>query len=149
MVGIGLEEVGVEEFVKGEFFNGELYIDQKKQSYSALGFKRFNIFNVFAAIFSKKARDAMSTAKEKKIDGNLTGDGMQNGGTLVVAKGGKLLLGFKQENPADHVESSDVLKALGLEPDTPSEGTSGKTEAKGAATKPTGYVCEEDVCRKT
>ena len=29
-------------------------------------------------------------------------------------KGGKVLLKYIQENPADHVEASDVLKALNI-----------------------------------
>lgn len=53
----------------------------------------------------------MLKAKEKGIGGNLKGDGFQNGGTLIVSAGGKeVLLDYKQENVADHVELEDVLK---------------------------------------
>ena len=44
----------------------------------------------------------------------MKGDGYQNGGTFVMDKGGKVLLKYIQENPADHVEPSDVLKALNI-----------------------------------
>lgn len=116
MIGIGLEELGVDEFVKGEFFKGELFIDTKQQCYKALGFRRMNIFNVFPSIFSKSSRNAMSKAKEEKIDGNFKGDGMQNGGVLVVSAGGKsVLLNFKQDQPSDHVDPNEVLKSLGIE----------------------------------
>lgn len=37
---------------------------------------------------------------------------MQNGGALVVAKKGSLLFEYTQEDASDHVEASDVLKAL-------------------------------------
>jgi len=50
----------------------------------------------------------------------MKGDGLQNGGTLVVARGGKVLLKFVQENPADHVEISEVVKALGITTAMPS-----------------------------
>ena len=40
MIGVGVEELGVEEFVEGKFFDGELYIDTQKKSYQDLGFKR-------------------------------------------------------------------------------------------------------------
>lgn len=39
---------------------------------------------------------------------------MQNGGALVVAKNGKLLFEYRQEDPADHVAENDVLQALGI-----------------------------------
>lgn len=163
-MGVGLEELGVEEFVKGEFFSGELYIDTKKQAYKALGFRRLNIFNVLPSILSKKAREFNDRVKKENIPGDMKGDGFQNGGTLVVAQGGKLLLAFKQESPADHVDNEEVLKALGL---TDSKETGEKTEgttagqgegatggqaegaAGGQAEGGTGkIVCEEDVCKK-
>ncbi|XP_045162127.2 prostamide/prostaglandin F synthase-like [Mercenaria mercenaria] len=151
LVGIGLEEVGVEEFVKEDYFKGELYIDTKKEAYKALGFRRLNIFSVLPSIFGKKAREFNERVKKEKIPGNMTGDGMQNGGTLIVGQGGKVLLSFRQENAPDHVENEDVLKALGLPVDTgtsgdTSEGTSGGAE--GGGEKPSNIVCEEDVCKK-
>ena len=49
------------------------------------------------------------------IKGDMKGDGMQLGGTLVVSKGGeKLLLCHKQTNPGDHTNTEEVLKALGI-----------------------------------
>ncbi|XP_074655307.1 prostamide/prostaglandin F synthase-like [Tubulanus polymorphus] len=119
MIGVGLEEEGVQEFVDGKFFDGELYIDTKKECYKKMGFKRFNFFNVFPAVFSKNARDSANQAKEQNISGNFKGDGMQNGGTLVVKKGGELLLRWNQENPADHVPLQDVLNALNIKESIP------------------------------
>ncbi|CAC5360041.1 PRXL2B [Mytilus coruscus] len=115
LVGVGLEELGLEDFQRGEYFNGDLYIDMKKQCYKSLGFRRMNIFNVFPAIFSKASRNAMSKAKEDKIDGDFKGDGFQNGGTLVIGTGGKVLLNFKQQEPSDHVSPNEVLKVLGIQ----------------------------------
>jgi hypothetical protein len=37
---------------------------------------------------------------------------MQNGGALVVAKNGSLLLEYIQVDPSDHVEADHVLSAL-------------------------------------
>ena len=39
MIGVGLEKLGVEDFIAGKFFNGDLFIDEGKKSYQALGFK--------------------------------------------------------------------------------------------------------------
>ena len=43
MIGVGLEELGVEEFVAEKFFDGELFLDTKKKSYEDMGFKRFGM----------------------------------------------------------------------------------------------------------
>ncbi len=45
----------------------------------------------------------------------MKGDAFQNGGALVIDKNGKLLLEYRQEDAADHVDASDVLKALKIE----------------------------------
>lgn len=39
---------------------------------------------------------------------------MQSGGALVVDKGGKQLLEYRQENMADLVSIDDVLKSLNI-----------------------------------
>ena len=72
---------------------------------------------------------------------------------IFVLTGGKLLLAFKQESPADHVENEDVLKALGLAESRDAEGgeAEGATggQAEGATgEQPSSVVCEEDVCKK-
>nr|KAG5706427.1 hypothetical protein BaRGS_032820 [Batillaria attramentaria] len=92
-------------------------------------------------------------AKAEKVGGDMKGDGMQNGGTLVVEKGGKTLLSFKQENPADHVDPAEVLKALGINEPVP--GSGGEETGAAASAKCDGDVCampkkepkcEGDVC---
>lgn len=119
MIGVGVEELGVEEFVEGKFFDGELYIDTQKKSYQDLGFKRLGFFSAISSVLGKMGRAMISEAKSKGIDGNLKGDGMQNGGTIIVAPGGKVLLSYKQESPADHVAIEDVLKALDISASAP------------------------------
>lgn len=44
------------------------------------------------------------------IYGNSEGDGYQNGGILVVSKGGQLLLNHTEEEPGDHVPNVVILK---------------------------------------
>jgi len=137
MIGIGLEEIGVEQFVEGKFWDGELYIDTKKEAYQKLGFRRMNLFNVFPAVFSKKSREVSSEGRTDKVGGDFKGDGMQNGGSMIVSAGGKeCLLFFKQENPGDHVPLEDVLKALKIEGGVPESGAE-KT-----------VTCNDDVCTR-
>jgi len=114
LVGVGLEDLGVEEFLEGKFFDGELFIDTDKKSYNALGFKRFGFLGLFPAVLSSLARAAQGRAKGLKLGGNMAGDGYQNGGALVVEKGGKTLYHYVQEEAPDHASNAEILKALGI-----------------------------------
>jgi len=136
-VGIGLEELGVEDFVKGNYFDGELYIDLKKACYEQLNYKRLGVFGAIGSLLKKKAREAFAAIKKEDIKGDMKGDGFQNGGTLIISAGGKeCLLNFVQDKAYDHVELEDVLKALNIEGAVVegATGTSPKVE------------CNDDVC---
>ena len=52
----------------------------------------------------------MQAVMELNVGGNLHGDGFQNGGVLVVDKGGKTLHLYVQESPADHEDNMKILK---------------------------------------
>ena len=49
----------------------------------------------------------------KNVGGNLWGDGIQNGGLMIVAAGGnKVIYSFKQAGPADHTPNEQILDLL-------------------------------------
>ncbi|XP_067094491.1 prostamide/prostaglandin F synthase [Osmerus mordax] len=134
LVGIGPEETGLKEFKEGGFFKGDIYVDEKKQSYKDLGFKRYNALSVVPAALGKKVRDVTAKANAQGIQGNFTGDLLQSGGMLIVAKGGeKILLHFVQDSPGDFVPLEDISKALGI------------TTSAQAGEKP---QCNDDVCTR-
>lgn len=139
MIGVGLEELGVEQFVEGKFWAGELYIDTKKQCYKDLGFKRLGFFGAIGSILGKKGREMLSEAKKNNIAGDMKGDGFQNGGTIIVSAGGKeVLLTYAQDSPADHVPLEDVLKALGIQ---------GPPGSDSGGEKPAEAKCDENSCQ--
>ncbi|XP_066526624.1 prostamide/prostaglandin F synthase isoform X2 [Hoplias malabaricus] len=134
LIGVGPEETGLNEFVEGRFFKGDIYIDEKKQCYKDLGFKRYNAINVLPAAMGKKVREVVSKASAEGIQGNFSGDLLQSGGMLIVAKGGEnVLLHFVQDSPGDHVPLEDITKALGI------------TVSVQSDAKP---QCSDDVCTK-
>ena len=98
-----------------KYFDGELYIDADKQCYSALEYQRFSFCELLRMMIGKAFRDAYSKSKGMGISGDMKGDGFQNGGTLVVAKGGKLLFEHRQLDVAEHISPDDILKALKIE----------------------------------
>ncbi|KAM9410042.1 prostamide/prostaglandin F synthase [Pholidichthys leucotaenia] len=134
LVGVGPEEVGLKEFQEGGFFKGVIYVDEKKNCYKDLRFKRYNALSVVPAAMSKSVRDIASKANAAGIQGNFSGDLLQSGGMLIVAKGGeKVLLHFIQDSPGDLVPLEDISKALGI------------SATVKAGQKP---VCNDDVCTR-
>lgn len=132
LVGVGPEALGLQEFLDGGYFSGELYLDESKQIYKELGFKRYNSLSILPAALGKPVRDVASKAKAVGIQGNLSGDLLQSGGLLVVSKGGdKVLLHFIQKSPGDYVPQENILQALGI-------------SAEVCSSKPP--QCDEEVC---
>ncbi|XP_047301362.1 prostamide/prostaglandin F synthase isoform X4 [Homo sapiens] len=104
LVGVGPEALGLQEFLDGDYFAGELYLDESKQLYKELGFKRlwtqaspefgqatwclrrYNSLSILPAALGKPVRDVAAKAKAVGIQGNLSGDLLQSGGLLVVSK---------------------------------------------------------------
>ncbi len=55
-------------------------------------------------------------AKKLNLGGDIKGDGFQNGGALVVEKGGsKTLMQYVQQAAPDHVSNEEVLKVSRIE----------------------------------
>ncbi|XP_025259833.1 prostamide/prostaglandin F synthase isoform X6 [Macaca mulatta] len=57
LVGVGPEALGLQEFLDGGYFAGELYLDESKQLYKELGFKRYNSLSILPAALGKPVRD--------------------------------------------------------------------------------------------
>ena len=61
---------------------------------------------------------------------------------MIVGPGNQVLLSYRQESPADHVELGEVLKALGIQGGPPSS-SDGVASGGGPS-----VVCDEDVSKK-
>eukprot|EP00850_Spirogloea_muscicola_P016187 SM000130S27074 [mRNA] locus=s130:53679:55208:+ [translate_table: standard] len=114
VVGIGLEELGVGEFVANGFWGGELYIDDGKEAYRALELKKYGVLKgLYTVLFDRRtherARETSSTP------GDLKGDGMQLGATFAIDQGGAQLLDYRQTCFSDHVTPEQVLTAFGID----------------------------------
>jgi len=116
LVGVGLEELGVEEFVEGGFFAGELYIDLHKKCYKDLNYNRTSLLGLVPSLIGKKGRDAISKGRQSGVGNNFQGDGYQSGGVIIVTAGGeKTLFSWKQTDPTDHIDPQLISKALNLD----------------------------------
>ena len=74
LIGVGLEEEGIQDFLDGNYFAGEVYIDPKKEQYRALAFKQFNICNIWGVMFSRIARAFISKVTSSRIKVHFNND---------------------------------------------------------------------------
>lgn len=116
-IGIGFDTRFVQPFVEGGFFKGELYVDTDKSCYTALQYQSFSWWELIKKLLTGKWKDTAAKATSKGINGDMKGDGFQNGGTLIVDKNGKQLYEYRQEDAAEHISEEEILKALGLSKD--------------------------------
>ncbi|XP_066879027.1 prostamide/prostaglandin F synthase isoform X1 [Kogia breviceps] len=65
LVGVGPEALGLQEFLDGGYFAGELYLDESKQFYKELGFKRYNSLSILPAALGKPVRDVAAKVVTK------------------------------------------------------------------------------------
>ncbi|KAJ7529232.1 hypothetical protein O6H91_15G039300 [Diphasiastrum complanatum] len=120
VIAVGLERLGMEEFLKGGFWKYELYLDEGKKLHQALNLKSLGVFKTLNMILTdKEVKTALQ--KTKEVPGDLKGDGRQLGATLVFAKGGAVLMDFRQRNFADHPTNASILEACGIDPGLISE----------------------------
>ena len=94
----------------------EVYVDSGKNTYSALDFNRMSILDLLPPLFAPKGLQAGYKSWQLGLQGNMFGDGWQNGGCLVVEKGGgdEPLLYYIQDKAPDHVSNEEVLKVISL-----------------------------------
>ena len=121
LIGVGFEPLGIEMFMKLKYFDGDVFVDEGRKSYNALDFKRMSFADGISALVSSAARAAKATARALGLSSNKVGDMFQNGGCLVVEKGGgnSPLLHFVQNGPAERVSNVEVLKVLGIDGEVP------------------------------
>lgn len=148
MVAVGLEQLGAEEFVEQKFFDGDVFVDEKKKTYQDLGYKRFNWLSIWKALLSAVTRRTISEARAQNISGNFSGDGLQNGGLLIVSKGGEeILLNHREEDVGDHVANGVILERLGIDASSvPPKAQQMPSEANTSASQQP--VCTDEACSK-
>jgi prostamide/prostaglandin F2alpha synthase len=83
-VGVGLERLGLEDFQAGNYFSGDLYIDEGKKAYQLLQLPYLGWVKGIMGIFSRSSLAWNSETKKMGVQGNLKGDGFQLGATYVI-----------------------------------------------------------------
>jgi len=111
LVGVGLGYDSLEGFIEGNYWgDNELYVDDGKNLYKELKLGTASVAHFTNSTALKKFREA----RARGTSGNSTGDGMQLGGTYVIAAGGDIIFEFQQQTWGDHPTNDEILEALKL-----------------------------------
>ena len=90
----------------------DIYVDRGRKIYKALKFKKIGYFGLMKTMLSSKALVDVVQAISLGLGGNISGDGWQMGGCLVVEPkdGVYPLLYYVQKFPTEHVSNSTILQ---------------------------------------
>ncbi|CAB1119444.1 unnamed protein product [Ectocarpus sp. CCAP 1310/34] len=108
LVGVVHEKLGVEEF-SGFFKNGEIYFDEEKAFFNALGMRWEGLSSLMKPSVISNAKRASA----KGVKGNLKGEGRLLGGLLVVG-GGDSGIAFEHREAVfgDHASMDAIMAAV-------------------------------------
>jgi hypothetical protein len=84
-----------------------IWVDPKRQSYKALGMRRLASWWRLPQVIQNGLRAKRKGFTQKEI----LGDALQNGGVLVVKKGGGVVYSQRQTEAGDMAPMADVLAA--------------------------------------
>ena len=85
-----------------------VFVDTVRESYRALGMKR----RILDLLDPRLVRNGLRALKHGFRPGWIQGDGLQNGGVLVVRPGGEIAFRFISDVSGDHPKVGDVIGAL-------------------------------------
>ena len=93
-----------------------MLIDNGRKAYKALQFREMSFSELFCQWWNrKKWSKTIEKAHKMGLQQDRTGNPYQNGGLVIVEKGGGTMLNYKQKNIAEFIDNEDILKALGIE----------------------------------
>ncbi|KAL1504434.1 hypothetical protein AB1Y20_010840 [Prymnesium parvum] len=108
--------LGVHEFER-DFFCGPLFQDKERVFYKALGDQSILSFSSLAAALLhpiqtwQQYKSLGVRLKEKKVEGNMRGDGLTKGGVLVISADGEVLHAF-YERMGEGVPEDECAKIV-------------------------------------
>lgn len=113
LVAVGFDAVGLQNFINGGFFSGELLLDTEMEAYRGLRLNRLGfVSTVKAAANPRVWKILKSVLLTNPIPGDFEGDGMQLGATYVVDKGGEVVFSQKQRFFGDIPSEEELQNAV-------------------------------------
>jgi hypothetical protein len=86
----------------------EALVDSDRESYSLLGFTR----GIASTLGPRSTLASLRAAARGFVQGPVQGDAFQQGGTLILAAGGKPVFFYRSKFAGDHTDAATVLERL-------------------------------------
>ncbi|KAJ9052756.1 hypothetical protein DSO57_1031034, partial [Entomophthora muscae] len=118
LIAIGFENVGLEDFLSGEYWDWEILVDNERSVHIALDLKKVPVSAGLKDLMSSATRAAIMAATKAGIQGDLKGDGFQLGGTFVIEKEtSKILYEYRQLGADSYTSLKEVYESCGGDPE--------------------------------
>jgi peroxiredoxin len=117
VVGFGIETLGFEDFYKGKYFTGDLFVDSDGKAYSALKLRKNSWRNLWG-LMGGSIMDLFDQSKKKGFENNLKGNLTQLGGTFLIMPDGTVPYAHFQSNDSFEPDLLKIMEVLGLIPPT-------------------------------
>lgn len=112
IIGIGIEEIGYEEFKKNGYFKHDLYINRNKTIYRALDFQKIGCcFGICKSDYWKRKKDVTSKYNVQN-DFSLRQDNFQMGGALIINANGEIIWQYMDRFLGDYAKESDIIEII-------------------------------------
>jgi hypothetical protein len=95
-------------FAEEQHLESPLYTDPSRRSYQAAGFAS----GLGSVVSLSTLRSGVRAYRQGFRQSMTQGDPWQQGGALVLAKGGACLLSYRSQEAGDHPEPESLLRAL-------------------------------------
>ena len=113
LVAIGFDGPGGEAWLGDAFFaSDQLYVDEGRKVYTALGVKRPSALSGFMKLISSSTRAWNNEVRQMGIQGNFEGDGLQLGATFIISPTGQLWMERRQTDYGDHPSPAEIVAVL-------------------------------------
>jgi len=107
---VGVDDEGLAEF-ESNFFPYPLYRDESTTFYNALGSRKMSVKSWNPIKIFRGLRKVYKRLSKKNISGNMTGEGLTQGGIIIFDKNGKARYAYREETGSE-VPINDIIAAV-------------------------------------
>ena len=116
-VGVGVEELGYDEFKKQGYFKNELFVNRGKTIYKALNFQRPSCLSCWGFckkdVFKRyKEIETKFSEKKLKTEVNTKSDQLQMGGSIMITPTGSIIFQHQDSYYGDHAKEEAILDCI-------------------------------------
>ncbi|KAJ9090494.1 hypothetical protein DSO57_1001952 [Entomophthora muscae] len=121
LVGVGFEEVGLQEFMDGKYWEWDLFLDPSRSVHSALRLETMGLLQGLRDVASLATRMATAAASRMGLIEELGGDGFQLGGTFIITPTRGVVYEYRQVGTGTFPSIKDIIAIVGGDPDLVNE----------------------------